>query len=468
MKNTRFFLTAVLMGLLFMACSDDDQAPTPGISISISETTFGEGDGTAVVTFSTTDAFAIDVTLSYEVSGTAVSGEDYTALPGTIVLGAGQNSVTENIVFTDDNALEEDETIIITLTAVDGGPDFISLDNAISLTIIDNDDPPFDDGILVVHEGGFFMGNASVSFISNDLSTATNGIYSDVNGEPLGDIAQSIAFDGDLAYIVVNNSQKIEVVNRFTFESVATIDSGLLNPRYMVFADGKGYVSNWGDGLVTDDDYIAIIDLENNTVESTIAVPEGPEEIVVSGNTIYVAHKGGFGQNNILSAIDVTTGSIETITVGDVPSAMQFDVNGNLWVLCSGIPAFTGNETGGSLFVVDTMDNAVVDSFDFATTEHPDHLSLVEGTLYYFLAGEVYAEDVSGFSTLPQSPIISNVSFYDMTVNDGLLYGTDAKDFASDGDLVIYNLSDNTLVDTITLSIVPSEVYFNDVAPFEN
>ena len=59
MKNTRFFLATVLTGLLFVACSDDDddQPVLPGVSISITQDTFGEDSGTITVNFSTTETF---------------------------------------------------------------------------------------------------------------------------------------------------------------------------------------------------------------------------------------------------------------------------------------------------------------------------------------------------------------------------------------------------------------------------
>ena len=58
-------------------------------------------------------------------------------------------------------------------------------------------------------------------------------------------------------------------------------------------------MTNWGDGTVATDDYLAIIDITTNTLNGqTIAVGEGPEKIIANGSTLYVAHKGGFGQNN--------------------------------------------------------------------------------------------------------------------------------------------------------------------------
>ncbi len=419
MKNTRFFLATALIGLLFVACSDDDDQPlAPGVSVSTTQDTFSEGDGIVTLTFSTTDTFSTDVVLTFEVSGSATEGEDFTLLLGTLTLGVGQSSVTQDFVLNDDDIVEENEEIIITLTDVSGASGFISSNNSVTITITDNDSFAFENGILVLHEGNFFGGNASVSFVSEDLSSVTNGIFNDITGEALGDVAQSMAFDGDLAYIVVNNSQKVEVVNRFSFESVGTVDTGLLNPRYITFANDKGYVTNWGDGSNPDDDYIAVIDLTNITVESTIPVPEGPEWIVNNGNTLYVAHQGGFNQNNIVSVIDAATNTAGApITVADRPNSMQL-VNDELWVLSGGNPAFTGNETAGQLDKIDLATNTVEETFEFSRTEHPNYLSVDGNSLYYLLSGSVFKLDVSDMD-FQTSAEITGVAFYNMTVING-------------------------------------------------
>ena len=319
----------------------------------------------------------------------------------------------------------------------------------------------YEDGILISHEGNFGQGNASVSFVSFDLQTVENNIYSTVNSNPLGDTAQSIGFTGDLAYIVLNVSNSIEVVDRYTFESVATINTGLNNPRFIAFANGKGYVTNWGDGSVATDDYLAVIDLSSNTLTAqTISVEEGPEEIVASNNTLYVAHQGGFGQNNLISVVDATLDMVSsTLTVGDVPNSMQLDNSGNLWVLAGGKPSWTGDETGGKLSKINTSDNSIT-SIDFGATEHPNHLAFDGGSLYYYTSGSVFKMAPSA-TTLPATAEITGLSFYGMTVNNSVLYGVDAGDFTSNGSLSSYNLSSNTLDATTTVNIIPGGIYFN-------
>ena len=315
-------------------------------------------------------------------------------------------------------------------------------------------------GFLITNEGPFQNGSGTVSFVSDDYLFVENEIFNQVNSYDLGNIVQSMGFHDDQAYIVVNNSNKIEVVNRYTFESVASITEGLNNPRYFMSSGSNGYVTNWGDPFDDTDDFVAVIDLSTNTITSIIPVAFGPEKLIMANNDLYVAHKGGYGQNNILSVIDVSANILEsTIEVGDVPNSMVVS-NNDIWVLCGGNPEFTGNETNGKLVKVATSENAVVQVFDFLPTNHPKSLSIDGTNLIYNLNGEVFSKEVTS-SSLPTSSIIAG-SFYAMTINDGKLYATDAGDFASNGTLKIFDLSTNSEIITIATGIIPGGVYFNN------
>ena len=317
----------------------------------------------------------------------------------------------------------------------------------------------YENGILVTNQGNFGTGNGSISFISDDFSYAENNVFSTVNGTPLGDTVQSIGFYEDLAYIVVNNSQKIEVVNRYTFQSVATIDSGLSNPRHITFVSGKGYVTNWGDGNNPDDDYVAVINVETNTISNTIPVEEGPEKIVSNGITIYVAHEGGHTQNNIVSVINPSSSAVTTIIVGDVPNSMVFDNQGELYVLSGGIPAWKENETAGKLSVINTASNTVSSTLEFEEGQHPSNLAYGE-SLYYYMNNEVYKLSPGG-ATLPATSEIQDVNFSYMTVQNGVLYGVDAGDYVSNGTLKSYDLNSNTEKHSKKVGLIPGGIYFN-------
>ena len=69
----------------------------------------------------------------------------------------------------------------------------------------------FKNGFFVVNEGNFSWGKATLSFIHQD-GKVENNIYEKVNNKVLGNVGQSMSIFNDKGYIVVNNSQKVEVV----------------------------------------------------------------------------------------------------------------------------------------------------------------------------------------------------------------------------------------------------------------
>lgn len=322
----------------------------------------------------------------------------------------------------------------------------------------------YDNGIIILNEGNFFQGNASVSYVSNDYSIVENNVFNNVNSALLGDTAQSIAFTDDLAYIVVNVSQKIEVVDRYTFKTVATIDTGLTNPRYMAFANGKGYVTDWGDGGSATDDVVAVINLSTNSVESTISVGEGPEQILAKDGKLFVSHKGGWSTNNIVSVITIATNAVQTITVNDVPDEMIINKAGNLVVLCEGATLYDANwtptgHTDGSLVKINMSTNAIISTLSFNNGIYPSLMAYNDGKLYYQAGSKIYSLTDSSTS-LPTTSIL-NDSFYGMSVNNNTLYGTKTDFTAGTGEMLIYDLSTNTLNTTKSLKVGAAKIYFN-------
>lgn len=317
----------------------------------------------------------------------------------------------------------------------------------------------YEKGILITNEGPFNNGSGTITYISQDYSVVSQNIYRNVNGTDLGNIVQSMGFRNDNAYIVVNNSNKIMIANRYTFKSVDSIVTGINYPRYFIGTAGsKGYVTNWGDPNDNSDDYVAVVDLRTNVISSTIPVAFGPEKMVSHNNKIYVAHQGGYGQNNLISVI--SGNSVEsTITVGSVPNSMV--VSGNdLYVLCGGTPSYAGTETAGSLVKINLSTGAVVETSNFGTTEHPTSLTADGNNLLYSLNGKVYKLNTSSIA-LPGTDIIQGF-FYSLEAKDGKLYATNAGDFASKGSLKIFDLSTNQEIQDFQTGIVPGGIYFNE------
>ncbi len=344
---------------------------------------------------------------------------------------------------------------------------FLTFATSLLISCSNDDDPQtdpippaaYEKGILVTNEGPFNNGSGTITYVSEDNATVAQNIYRTVNGKELGNIVQSMGFQDENAYIVVSNSAKIMIANRYTFESVDSIKTGFVNPRYFMGDSGsKGYVTDWGDPNDNSDDYVAVLDLRTNAVTTTIPVAFGPERMVSYNNKIYVAHQGAYGQNNLVTVISGSTVE-STITVGDVPNSMI--VSGNsLYVLCSGNPSYTGNETAGLLVKIDLATAQVSQTFSFQTTQHPTNLTMDGANLFYSLNGKVYKLDSASIS-LPGNDIISGI-FYALQAKDGKLYATDADDFASKGSLLVYDLSTNQQIGDFQTGIVPGGIYFND------
>lgn len=320
----------------------------------------------------------------------------------------------------------------------------------------------YTDGIFVLNEGGAGSNNSSVSFIKNN--TVTNNIYGTVNpgAGALGDTGQSIAFNGDYAYIVLNISNKIKVVNRVTFALVATISTGLNNPRYMAFSNGKGFVTNWGSGGITTDDYIAVVNLESNTIESTIPVAEGVERIQEINGKLYAAHLGGYGYGNTVTVINPDTQTVQqSITVGDCPNSMI--VEGDfLYILCGGKPMWASTETYGSLVKIDLSNNTVAGTTPFPSA-HPQNLRAGEGNdIYYTIDENIYKADITA-GTLPSTPLFTTnpqgaYGIYGMDVIDNKIYLADAGNYVSPGHVYIYSTT-GTLLENYTVGVIPNSFY---------
>ena len=322
----------------------------------------------------------------------------------------------------------------------------------------------FSEGILILNEGNFGSGNSSVSHLDPELETIMNNIYQAQNsGQALGDTATDLAFHKEQIFIVVNASNKVVVVDADTFEVVSTIETGLEYPRKITFLDGLAYVTNWGEGSNPDDDFVSVFDAESLELLTEIPTAEGPDEILAAEEQIFVAHSGGWSFNNIVSVIDpIEQTVVSEIEVGDVPNSLIAE-NGNLWVLSSGLPAYSGEETAGELTKINLASLEVSEEFEFeSSAAHPSNLVFDNGNFFYALNGNIYGFD-SAEANLPHERLFA-------LPEDGVLYGLNAAngnifaafatpDFTGNGELIVYGYS-GAEVASFETGINPNGVYF--------
>lgn len=309
------------------------------------------------------------------------------------------------------------------------------------------------DGVFIINEGNFMGGNGSLSYYSYDSAKIYNDLFLDVNGRPLGDVPNSIGIYGDKAYIVVNNSGKIEVIKKTTLESVKTIP-GLISPRNIGFVSAsKAYVTSmYSDSLM-------VLNLNDNSISGYIDLRRSSESIVITGDKAYVANwVGGHEVMVINSATDEVADSIE---VGIEPESMVIDKNNMVWVLCNG--GWT-RENFAELDGINTVSDQIEKHLVFSSKQESPSCLTIDGTgenVYYLEKGVRKMNTTA--SVLPSEPLIpeSVHYFYKLGINpvNNDIFITDAVDYQQRGYLLYYNAT-GTLVSGQQADIIPGSMCF--------
>jgi hypothetical protein len=320
-------------------------------------------------------------------------------------------------------------------------------------------------GAFVVNEGAYGGGNSSVSFLDFSTGIMHNGLFAQSNGFPLGDVAQSMIIEGNTGYIVVNNSQKVEVVNLDDLSVKATI-TGFQGPRYMAIAGGKGFVSDWFSNKV------CVVNLVSNTIVKQIPAGNGPDQLLFAGNRLFVCNIGGWGTDSTVTVIDPVNGSvITTLTVGINPNSIVADKNGKIWILCGGStgPDFTGgtpDDIAGTLVRIDPTSVTIEKNIPIPAFLHPLKLTIngAGDRLWYLLGSDGYYGQVTRMNiadTLFQTNPLINRMFYGLGVDpeSGIVYCGHAPSFSQNGYLIRF-LASGTPLDSMEAGIAPNGFCF--------
>jgi YVTN family beta-propeller protein len=305
-------------------------------------------------------------------------------------------------------------------------------------------------GIFVVNEGPF-NGTGSVSY----YNPATNGTVLDVfstenGGASLGQFVQSLTFHGERVYVCVNGSNKVMVLDASTFAYIDTV-GGLKQPRYFLpIGTNEALISQWGaDGLTGS---VARVDLLTNQVIQTIPTGKGPDKMLKRpDNTVLVANSGGYGVDSTVSVISLNTFT-ETQRLslpGKNPSSLamaSFGGQEHVYVLCKG--SYLDATPQGWVGRIDGTNG-------FQTPPYAEDLSASPGggRLLFAANGFIHQLNASGLSTL----FTQNSYGLAVSALDGKVYCTDAKDFSSAGELVIY-ASTGTKIMSAPVGIAPGEI----------
>ena len=314
---------------------------------------------------------------------------------------------------------------------------------------------PIGPRVWVVNEGNFLQGNASLDIFDIDSSTYTTSVFAEQNGRGIGDVLNSITFFENKAYLVVNNSQRIEVIDVETYSSIATISDRVYSPRFAVVVDDKIYVSDFSRS------YVYVIDPTTNLVVDSIYTRRSVEELIAHEGKIYASANDFYTPIEYIYVIDPQQSQVvDSIKVGLNPNAMIKDADDMIWAMCDGQYGVGGTE---GLYRIDPSTNTIDKSFSFTTftPAYPARIAvnnLNADHLYLNGPQGIYKVEI-GASNLPNDPFLPySQAFYGIGIHpesNDIYIG----DSAGSGSVNVFNQS-GTQTGSYMAGAFPGRFYF--------
>ncbi|MEM7555413.1 MAG: Calx-beta domain-containing protein [Cyanobacteria bacterium P01_A01_bin.84] len=191
-----------------IAITDVNETTPPTVSIAVIDNTASENRDIATFRITRTGDTSNLLTVNYTVAGNATNGTDYNNLTGTVTINAAETETDIIINSNDDNLVEDTENI--TLTLINNAAYQLSVSNAATANIVDNDTST----------------NTDINVNNNNIFTLNNNTQRDINL---------------LAQLTGRTSSVVNEVGFFIVEddqgSITDSNGNLLTP-----SDGEAYI----------------------------------------------------------------------------------------------------------------------------------------------------------------------------------------------------------------------------------
>lgn len=338
-------------------------------------------------------------------------------------------------------------------------------------------------GMYVLCEGNMGSNKCTLDFLDLSGNTPTvhywRNIYAERNPsvvKELGDVGNDIKIYGSKMWIVVNCSDKVEVVHADNCQRIGQVD--IPNCRYVTFDGPYAYVSSYvGSVDLNAEAQIGMVyQVDTLTLEVTKTVTVGyqPEEMAVIDGKLYVANSGGYIApiyDHTVSVVDLQTFKEERkIDVGVNLHRCRADKYGQLWVTSRGnyinrkATMYWLEPRGTTYEVVGSLPYAVSD------------MCIVGDSLYYFGSEWSETEQRNTISygiinvrthelvtnKLSNAPEVAAMRMpYGIIVNpqERDFYLMDAKNYVSSGELLHF-LPDGTFDWKVSTGDIPGHAEF--------
>jgi YVTN family beta-propeller protein len=311
-------------------------------------------------------------------------------------------------------------------------------------------------GLYILNQGDFGSNNSTITYYDYTSKVLTPDIFFSANNSPLGDTGNDLEIYGSKMFIIVNNSDLIDVVNATGSKLIKSIT--LYQPRSVVFYKNDAFVTSY-NGTVS------VIDTTSLTITKTITVGNNPEQMAISNGKLYVANSDGYNVTSATTTATVSVIDLTALTVSKTisgvlvdPVSVAADTYGNIYVLSLGNFAAIGP---GMTIISSTSD--AVTSTTSLNLAYNIPITVSNGFAYYFTADNKIAVYNTKTQTTSQANFITDgttiTTPYAITVDDisGEVFVADAKDYTSNGTLFAFDKTGKEEY-TITTGINPGKI----------
>lgn len=323
-------------------------------------------------------------------------------------------------------------------------------------------------GMYLVNEGNMGSNKCTLDYLDYTEGIYMRNIYPERNPtvvKELGDVGNDVQIYGNKLYIIVNCSNKVEVLDARTGVRIKQIE--IPNCRYICFRREHAYVSSYVAGVLIDPNAplgaVFKIDTASLQVVDKVTVGYQPEEMVVLGDYLYVANSGGYRvpyYDNTVSVVEFEGFRQEQqIVVGLNLHRIKADKYGKLWVSSRGnyndiyspygsVPSnlFVLDKRVGynEMIVTDTINvpcsNMAINGDSLYLYSHDYDNITQQSTLTYGIINiktkKVVSKNFITDGTEKEIKMPYGISIHPET---GDIYVTDAKNYVSTGTLSCYN-----------------------------
>lgn len=317
-------------------------------------------------------------------------------------------------------------------------------------------------GMYLVNEGNMGSNKCTLDYLDFENGWYARNLYAEKNPhvvKELGDVGNDIQIYGSRLYVVVNCSNKVEVLDARNGVRIGQIE--IPNCRYIRFYRGKAYVSAYvGPVQLYNPDAVkgAVykVDTLSLQVEGKVTVGYQPDELEVLGEYLFVANSGGYmapNYDNTVSMIELEGfKQVRKIPVGINLHRIRADRYGRLWVTSRG----NYENVSSNLYVLEKKKNSV-DMVVTDTLGIPCSNLFIQGDSLYYYSTEWnnYTQRNTityGIIDVKEKRKVSDSFIKDGTEGDitipygiaihpetGDIFVTDAKNYVSSGTLYCYN-----------------------------